>query len=120
MAESVDALVSGTSKRKFVQVRVLFWALKKSDCYAAGFFRAQGTFSTGAHPPVPLGLRPPTAMQPDFFVPRAPFLRGHSFGSAEIPDGVLSPGLCVAIKSLLAKLAHKRPSYCIDNQRWIS
>ena len=27
MAESVDALVSGTSKRKFVQVRVLFRAL---------------------------------------------------------------------------------------------
>ena len=26
MAESVDALVSGTSKRKFVQVRVLFRA----------------------------------------------------------------------------------------------
>ncbi len=28
MAELVDALVSGTSVRKYVQVRVLFWALK--------------------------------------------------------------------------------------------
>ena len=27
MAELVDALVSGTSVRKYVQVRVLFWAL---------------------------------------------------------------------------------------------
>ena len=27
MAELVDALVSGTSIRKYVQVRVLFWAL---------------------------------------------------------------------------------------------
>ena len=26
MAELVDALVSGTSERKFVEVRVLFWA----------------------------------------------------------------------------------------------
>ena len=29
MAELVDALVSGTSVRKYVQVRVLFWALSK-------------------------------------------------------------------------------------------
>ena len=28
MAELVDALVSGTSIRKYVQVRVLFWALQ--------------------------------------------------------------------------------------------
>ena len=28
MAELVDALVSGTSNRKIVQVRVLFWAQK--------------------------------------------------------------------------------------------
>ena len=28
MAELVDALVSGTSIRKYVQVRVLFWAQK--------------------------------------------------------------------------------------------
>ncbi len=31
MAELVDALVSGTSNRKVVQVRVLFWAQKKYD-----------------------------------------------------------------------------------------
>ncbi len=31
VAELVDALVSGTSIRKGVQVRVLFWALKNSD-----------------------------------------------------------------------------------------
>ena len=30
MAELVDALVSGTSVRKYVQVRVLFWAQKKN------------------------------------------------------------------------------------------
>ncbi len=30
MAELVDALVSGTSVRKYVQVRVLFWAQQKS------------------------------------------------------------------------------------------
>ncbi len=30
MAELVDALVSGTSIRKYVQVRVLFWAPKKT------------------------------------------------------------------------------------------
>ena len=29
MAELVDALVSGTSIRKYVQVRVLFWALNE-------------------------------------------------------------------------------------------
>ena len=29
MAELVDALVSGTSVRKYVQVRVLFWAQEK-------------------------------------------------------------------------------------------
>ena len=29
MAELVDALVSGTSDRKIVQVRVLFWAQKR-------------------------------------------------------------------------------------------
>ena len=29
MAELVDALVSGTSVRKYVQVRVLFWAPDK-------------------------------------------------------------------------------------------
>ena len=31
MAELVDALVSGTSDRKIVQVRALFWAQKKTD-----------------------------------------------------------------------------------------
>jgi hypothetical protein len=31
MAELVDALVSGTSVRKDVQVRVLFWAQKQSE-----------------------------------------------------------------------------------------
>ena len=31
MAELVDALVSGTSVRKYVQVRVLFWALKFTE-----------------------------------------------------------------------------------------
>lgn len=30
MAELVDALVSGTSVRKYVQVRVLFWAQNKN------------------------------------------------------------------------------------------
>ncbi len=29
MVKLVDTLVSGTSERKLVQVRVLFWALKK-------------------------------------------------------------------------------------------
>ena len=29
MAELVDALVSGTSVRKYVQVRVLFWAHRR-------------------------------------------------------------------------------------------
>ena len=31
MAELVDALVSGTSVRKYVQVRVLFWARNESE-----------------------------------------------------------------------------------------
>jgi hypothetical protein len=31
MVKSVDTLVSGTSARKGVQVRVLFWALKEND-----------------------------------------------------------------------------------------
>ncbi len=31
MAELVDALVSGTSDRKVVQVRVLFWAPKVGE-----------------------------------------------------------------------------------------
>ncbi len=31
MAELVDALVSGTSVRKYVQVRVLFWAHDQSE-----------------------------------------------------------------------------------------
>ena len=31
MAELVDALVSGTSVRKYVQVRVLFWAQKQQE-----------------------------------------------------------------------------------------
>ena len=40
MAELVDALVSGTSIRKYVQVRVLFWAQGnieyRSTCRQAG------------------------------------------------------------------------------------
>ena len=35
MAELVDALVSGTSVRKYVQVRVLFWALFQGNFYFA-------------------------------------------------------------------------------------
>jgi hypothetical protein len=42
---------------------------------------------------------------------------GGNSGSAKIPGGVMSPGPFVTIKSLLAKQAHKQPSYCIDNQR---
>lgn len=38
MAKLVDALVSGTSDRKVVQVRVLFWAPKKSSCNSCSFF----------------------------------------------------------------------------------
>ena len=38
MAELVDALVSGTSIRKYVQVRVLFWAQKKSTFYVDFFY----------------------------------------------------------------------------------
>lgn len=38
MAKLVDALVSGTSDRKVVQVRVLFWAPKKSSCSRLLFF----------------------------------------------------------------------------------
>ena len=33
MVKLVDTLVSGTSERKLVQVRVLFWALKGSSNY---------------------------------------------------------------------------------------
>ena len=33
MAELVDALVSGTSVRKYVQVRVLFWAPLKIEAF---------------------------------------------------------------------------------------
>src|SRR5690554_2634161 len=38
MAELVDALVSGTSVRKYVQVRVLFWALNKPLGVSPGGF----------------------------------------------------------------------------------
>lgn len=37
MAELVDALVSGTSIRKNVQVRVLFWAQDKFEVLNSGF-----------------------------------------------------------------------------------
>ena len=45
MAELVDALVSGTSDRKIVQVRVLFWAQKKQTlvCF---FCALTGTYFT--------------------------------------------------------------------------
>ena len=33
MVKLVDTLVSGTSERKLVQVRVLFWALNSSSNY---------------------------------------------------------------------------------------
>jgi hypothetical protein len=36
MAELVDALVSGTSIRKYVQVRVLFWAQLRKQINRAG------------------------------------------------------------------------------------
>ena len=36
MVKLVDTLVSGTSERKLVQVRVLFWAQKKA--VFSGFF----------------------------------------------------------------------------------
>lgn len=48
MAKLVDALVSGTSDRKVVQVRVLFWAPKKSSCKRLLFFyfgHSTGTFT---------------------------------------------------------------------------
>ena len=38
MAELVDALVSGTSVRKDVQVRVLFWVQKVKGCELKLFF----------------------------------------------------------------------------------
>ncbi len=34
MVELVDTLVSGTSERKLVQVRVLFWALNEKKALA--------------------------------------------------------------------------------------
>ena len=40
MAELVDALVSGTSIRKSVQVRVLFWAQKRKTEKFFAFFIA--------------------------------------------------------------------------------
>ena len=42
MAELVDALVSGTSVRKYVQVRVLFWALLASTAQVAELVDALG------------------------------------------------------------------------------
>ena len=38
MVKLVDTLVSGTSGRKAVQVRVLFWALKKEDRFSTTLF----------------------------------------------------------------------------------
>ena len=38
MAELVDALVSGTSVRKDVQVRVLFWAQKTVSIHSKVYF----------------------------------------------------------------------------------
>ena len=38
MAKLVDALVSGTSDRKVVQVRVLFWAQKRAAVKGCSFF----------------------------------------------------------------------------------
>src|SRR5690554_6261051 len=47
MAELVDALVSGTSVRKYVQVRVLFWALNKPlGVSPGGFLFKYLSFST--------------------------------------------------------------------------
>ena len=42
MAELVDALVSGTSVRKYVQVRVLFWALFHDQAQVAELVDALG------------------------------------------------------------------------------
>ncbi len=42
MAELVDALVSGTSIRKYVQVRVLFWALFFDNAQMAELVDALG------------------------------------------------------------------------------
>ena len=54
MAKSVDALVSGTSGRKAVQVRVLFRALKKASQTCDAFFSAVlGTPSYWGTPPDP-------------------------------------------------------------------
>jgi hypothetical protein len=51
MAELVDALVSGTSVRKYVQVRVLFWAHFLYQAQVAGptVWKCSGeTFQGGA------------------------------------------------------------------------
>ena len=42
LAELVDALVSGTSVRKYVQVRVLFWALFHDQAQVAELVDALG------------------------------------------------------------------------------
>ena len=46
MAELVDALVSGTSGRKVVQVRFLFWAQAEKALVTQGFFGVKDKSTT--------------------------------------------------------------------------